>query len=338
MKVTPPDKINNVMLHLKNGLSYRNISKKLSIPRSTIYDIAKRNGMNKISNKGGQKSKLSDVAKRSIVRNIISGKCDTASDAAKLLGHDFNITVSPQTVRNVLKSKGLKAKHKVKKPAISVTNQKKRLQFAKKYQHWTVHDWNRIIWSDETKINRIGSDGRLWCWTSKEEVLPERTVEPTVKYGGGSLMIWGCITAYGVGYLSRIDGGLDADLYCQILQDDLIKTMDYYKMKKEITIFQQDNDPKHTSRKAKTVLEELNINVLEWPSQSPDLNPIEHLWDLLKRKLASYPTTPQGIHELWLRVEETWNDISEKECKVLYESMPRRIATVLKAKGRHTKY
>ena len=83
------------------------------------------------------------------------------------------------------------------------------------------------MWSDETKINRFGSDGRKWCWkTAKEGLLP-RHVQPTLKFGGGSIMVWGCMTAKGVGYMAKIDNGLDADLYCEILKTDLMETLEY---------------------------------------------------------------------------------------------------------------
>jgi len=259
-------------------------------------------------------------------------------NASAELQHNSQCSDSSERPQNVLKASGLQAKHKVKKPAISAKNQKKRLEFAKKHQHWTVEDWKRVIWSDETKVNRFGVDGRTWCWKSKGEGLSERTVQPTVKHSGGSVMVWGCMTAHGVGYLSRIDGRLDVELYCKILEDELVKTMDYYGMEKDATIFQQDNDPKHTSRKAKQCLQDLQMSVLEWLPQSPNLNPIEHLWDVLKRKLASYPTPSQEIHEVWERIEDQWSGISREECLSLIESMPRRIQAVLKARGRNTKY
>ena len=79
--------------------------------------------------------------------------------------------------------------------------------------------------------------------------------------------------------------------------------------------------------------------VLQWPAQSPDLNPIEHLWVKVKRELNKYDTPPNGLNELWERVEYIWNEkITKNDCLVLIESMPRRIKAVLKAKGYWTKY
>jgi transposase len=75
-----------------------------------------------------------------------------------------------------------------------------------------------------------------------------------------------------------------------------------------------------------------------WPAQSPDLNPIEHLWGYLKRRLAEHKHPPNGIHELWDRVQVDWEEITALECQKLIKSMPRRVQAVLKAKGGYTKY
>jgi hypothetical protein len=84
--------------------------------------------------------------------------------------------------------------------------------------------------------------------------------------------------------------------------------------------------------------EDQNFRVLIWLAQSPDLNPIEHLWEYLKRKLNEYEIPPKGIHKLWERVEKEWNGIPKKVVQNLIASMPRRCAAVAKAKGGHTKY
>jgi hypothetical protein len=232
----------------------------------------------------------------------------------------------------------MKAVVKKKRPLLTLRHKKARLDFAISHQDWTVEDWKKVVWSDETKINRLGSDGRKWVWKKAGEELSDRVVEGTVKFGGGSLMVWGCMLWEGVGYACRIDGRMDADLYCKILEDDLQSSIDYYGKTAEDIIFQQDNDPKHTSKKAKAWFNDHEYEVLPWPAQSPDLNPIEHLWHHLKRRLAEYQEPPKGMMELWERVEEEWNKIEPEVCQNLIESMPRRVQAVVKAKGGYTKY
>jgi hypothetical protein len=241
-------------------------------------------------------------------------------------------------VHNSLKVAGLKAVVKKKKPFLSQRHRKARMDFALAHQHWTVEDWKKVVWSDETKINRLGSDGRKWVWKKAGESLSDRLVEGTLKFGGGSLMVWGCMLWDGVGDACKIDGRMDGDLYIKILEEDLQSHINYYGKSADDVIFQQDNDPKHTCKKAQTWFQDNDFKVLSWPAQSPDLNPIKHLWDHLKRKLAGYEVAPKKMLELWERVEVEWNKIDAEVCQNLIESMPRRVAAVLKAKGSHTKY
>jgi transposase len=323
---------------LENGDSCRQISTRLGIGHSTVSEYHSRVTGTLKKSKGGRPPKLSPYDRRKLVRLVTTGKADTATQLHRELQDITNTTICTQSIRNALKKEDLVARAKVKKPLLHPRHIKQRLDFAHKYQHWTEADWARVIWSDETKINRLASDGRQWVWKRAGAPLTAQHVTPTVKFGGGSVMIWGCMTVHGIGFMCRIEGKMDASLYEEILQDELLGTADYYEMDREDLIFQQDNDPKHTSKRSQRWFQNNGIKVLDWPAQSPDLNPIEHLWNSLKFHLAAYPTPPSGIEELWKRVEVEWEKIPKEECLNLINSMPRRVAAVLKAKGGHTKY
>ena len=217
-------------------------------------------------------------------------------------------------------------------------HRKKRLAFAQKYQNWTVEDWKRVIWSDETKINRYGSDEKQWVWKQAGQGLIDREVQGTVKFGGGNIMVWGCMGWEGVGRLAEVEGRMDATQYVDILENNLLPSMEELEISAEEFIFQQDNNPKHTSKKAKKWFEDNDISILDWPPQSPDANPIEHLWEHIKRQLNKYPTKPKGVWEIWERAAEVWANVTPEVCQNLIESMPRRLEAIIKAKGGHTKY
>jgi hypothetical protein len=267
-----------------------------------------------------------------------SGFADTAVEIRSHLASEYGETVGAETVRNILRRQGMKAAVKVKKPLLSPQNIRKRKAFAAKYLHWTEDDWRRVVFSDETKVNRTGSDGRCWIWKKKKDTIQDREVRGTLKYGGGHIMMWGCMTHRGVGYSCRIDGNMNAQVYTSILDGELLRTLDHFGMDKGQVVFQQDNAPTHTSRLAKNWFQRNDLEVLDWPPQSPDLNPIEHLWGHLKRRLCRHETIPKGVHELWVRIQDEWNAIPPEVCEELIRSMPSRVAAVHKVKGRYTKY
>jgi hypothetical protein len=138
--------------------------------------------------------------------------------------------------------------------------------------------------------------------------------------------------------LAEVEGKMNVEQYVDILNDNLLPSLAESGIDEEDIIFPQDNDPKHTSRRAREWFEEHDINVLDWPAQSSDVNVIEHLWETLKKKLQAYKNPPKGVWELWERVAVEWGKITAEDCQKLIESMPRRIEAVIKAKGGQTKY
>ena len=323
---------------LDSGLSVRQIFHQTGHGIATISRTRSEHRPELLKSSGGRPTKLSTANVEYARRIIRMGKVDNATEAAKTLQDITNTPFSSQTLRRHLKSRGMRPVVKRKHPLLKPHHRRARLEFAERHADWTLEDWKRVIWSDETKINRLGSDGRKYVWKDRDEGLSDRLVEGTVKFGGGNLMLWGCMAWDGVGYATRIEGRMDADLYISIMEDELQKTLEFWGKTTDDVVFQQDNDPKHTSKKAKKWFEDNEITVLKWPAQSPDLNPIEHLWHHLKKKLWEYEQSANSVTELWERVQEEWEKIPKEECQKLIESMPRRLAAVVRAKGGYTKY
>ena len=168
----------------------------------------------------------------------------------------------------------MKAVIKTKCPLLFARHCKACLNFAHAHKNWTLDDWKRVVWSDETKINNPRLDGCKWVWKKPGERLNNRQVKGTVKFKGGSIMIWGCMTWEGVGFATKINGRMDSNLYLQILKDELLNFLKHYSLNPPDITFQQDNDPKNTFKLVMKWLGEQDFKTMVCPAQSPDLSPL----------------------------------------------------------------
>jgi transposase len=331
-------KRNHIVELLRSGTSGKDIHNQTGASLGAISKIRSEYCPEVSKSSGGRPRKLTPADVLYARRIMRMRKAENAVQVAKALKNVTNQSISPETVRRNLREIGMKAVVKRKRPFLKPRHRRERLQWAERCKEFTLEDWKRVIWSDEVKINCLGSDGRTWVYKDVGEELNDRLVKSTVKFGGGNVMMWGCMLWDGVGYATRIEGRMDAELYTSILEDELQQSVEYYDKSPTDMVFQQDNDPKHRSTRATKWLGESGFTIMKWPAQSPDLSPIEHLWSYLKRRLDEYEIPPSSQNELWQRCEEEWEKIPKEVCQNLIESMPRRVAAVLRAKGGHTKY
>jgi hypothetical protein len=273
----------------------------------------------------------------------------TASDGLAYLKSEFGVEVTPQTIRNRLKSLGLFARRAARKPLMLLRHRKLRLTFARHYQHWTSDDWSQVLWSDETKFNLFNSDGNHMIRRPKGTRYQPKYIRPTVKFNGGGVLCWGCFSAKSIGPLVLIDGIMDSSKYRDMMQNAMLPFANATMSPN--WLYQQDGDPKHTSelmlgRKLKMkngMVVRLfgwfrlnDVNLLRTPPYSPDCNPIEHLWAYVKRQLRGFRF--KNKKELWEKVDELWKTISPHMLKQLVDSMPKRLQAIIKSKGGPTKY
>lgn len=256
--------------------------------------------------------------------------------SSKQIQGSLNLTVTCSTVRRRLIEANLHARSPRKVPLLSKKNIKQRKIFAKKYSEWPVEKWRNILWSDESKVVLFGSKGRReYVRRPAGAAFKPQYTTKTVKHGGLSLMIWGCFSYAGVGPIIEIVGIMDKEYYLKKVLQDVMYPYAAENMPLK-WVFQQDNDPKHTSKVVKAWFKTENVDVLQWPAQSPDLNPIENLWTDIKNAVSDEKPTTKS--QLWAVVQSAWNNIPIERCQRLIDSMPRRCKAVLDNKGQSTKY
>lgn len=250
------------------------------------------------------------------------------------LSSEYGIIVSSWTIRRRLNEKKLRGCIAQRKLLVSKKNLRARLDFAKHHLDKPLSFWKNVLWSDELKFCRFGSDGKKYVWRPQNmQHYPKYTLK-TVKHGGGSVMVWGAFSWHGVGPILKIDSKMDQHIYKNIIINHMVIYAD-----DNLPIlwrFMHDNDPKRTSRLVKSCLEDNKINVLKWPAQSPDLKQIGNLWNDVEHHVKQ--KKPNNLSEFWQEIQSAWYAIPKRRCEALVESLSRRCTAVLKNKGFPTKY
>jgi hypothetical protein len=194
-----------------------------------------------------------------------------------------------------------------------------------------------LVFSDESRFALGMNDGRVRVWRSAgERFLPECQAK-VMRFSPVSVMVWGCIGFHGVGELVVLTEKVTAAAYIRTLEGHLFSSVEnIFGDPQHRFIFQHDNAPAHSAHATQEWLEEHDVQVIQWPAQSPDLNIIENVWDMLGRAVRK--DRPTSRHQLIASLQRAWNSLTADYIRRLYESLPRRVRCVIRARGYPTKY
>lgn len=261
---------------------------------------------------------------------------------------DTALPFSDDTFYRILRAAGITNWLAKRRPKLIEEHAKKRLTWAKAHRDWTDKQWATVIWSDECSVERGSGKNRKWVFRTPGQKWQRDMIQEYKKGKDVSVMVWAAFSGFGGRsdiYIMDRDFeskkmGYSARSYIEVL-DEMIPTLWDPRL-----VFMQDNAPIHCAKAVTAWFADNAVNVMEnWPPYSPDLNPIEHMWWELKKRVYDVKpdidaiTGPEAIREaLGDTLRKAWELIDKGFVEKLVKSMPDRVDAVIKAHGWHTKY
>ena len=315
-------------------MSQRQIAKSMGVSQKYVFDVAKKLKENKpLTNEPGQGRKR--VSTEADDRNLLRLCKKDRTKSSQMLSAELVLSngkhLSARTVRRRLFDAGYKSYTAKRKPLRKPEHQRKRLAFAKEHELWSK-EWNNIVWSDEAHFEVLNRKNRTLVRRLQTESDAPFNFVPRVQGGGGSVSVWGCMAGGARGPLVTYSGRVNGPAYVKIIEDALPLFIDNaFDATNPDCVFMHDNAPPHRSNYTARWFETHGIKVMKWPPISPDLNPIENLWDHIDKELRKMK--PTNVTQLEEMIQDLWLRITCVQCRELVDSMPRRIEQCIRSRG-----
>jgi len=278
----------------------------------------------------GRPNKFSEKEQHHI---IVTAKRNRFSSMNTII-NETGLQMHHQTLQSTLKNNGLYSCKVVHTQYVSPLNRRQRRIWFKLYGDWTNIEWRKVLFSDENAFKLQKAENNVRVIREKRQGYNPAFTKPRFKATQTKIHVWGIISKKGVGPLVFLDSTVTKDTYMELLDaiviDYIMELEDYFH---HPFVWQHDNAPAHDSvqivgreYKTETVIgwfQEVGIQLLKHPGNSPDLNPIENLWDIIDNQLRKeYHTT--NVSLVKCRIEKIWYSIPRETVLKLLDSMPKR--------------
>ncbi len=302
------------------------------ISRNHCYDLYQQDPNMGQQERPGRPLKVDGNMERRIIPEVKKNPFATSAQLTRManIGLPQERQIAPSTLRN-----GLISRRPAIKAPLKPKHIKERREFVKLYLNKDMRFWSRVLFSEETKILLRPVDYRQRVRRPRHRRHETKYVLQKPKFGGGGILFWGSINLHGTGTLINADEKIDADTYTEIIEQGIEEAKE--KLNMRAFCLQDDNAPSHRAIFVDQYKEREGIQSLpNWPSNSPDLNPLEGIWLYFKDKIRA--RGPKTLEELEEVAFEEWNLIPVEEVAKRIRSMPARLAAVKRARGLHTRF
>ena len=314
----------------------------LKSQKGLVATIVRSKSMQQIQSCNGRADKGKTREKSGVSRRVISqikreinrNPLRTSKQVFEAVGM-VNV---PKSTRCLILQRIAKCKKPLVRPPLKQVHREKRLEWAKKY---LKQNFEFVLFTDEYRATLDGPDGWARGWCDAKALCPQRIRR---QQGGGGVMFWAAIIHDKLVGPFRVKDGvkMTAPTYIAFLKEHFSP---WYKKQslafRNKMVFMQDNAPSHAAHLTTDFLKKVLVKkgeIMEWPACSPDLNPIENLWSILKREVYAGGKQYSSKEDLWNAIKITANGISSNTIKKLTSSMDQRLLSVVSNHGRYIKY